>query len=62
MRRGESYPEPPAACPKCGSEMRQVGYDPNYCGAELIEQECTNPKCGELTTTEGKKRWTAGRV
>ena len=62
---GESYdvyPEPCEECKRtgeCDSEWRQVGYDPNYCGAELIEFECTG--CGKMITVTGKQHWTAGR-
>lgn len=60
----EVYPEPCKDCAETGEcdkgEWRQVGYDPNYEGAELIEFECTG--CGKMITVTGKQRWTAGRI
>jgi phage FluMu protein Com len=55
----DNYPDP-RTCSECGEVLNQVGYDTNFEGAELIELEC--PKCGRLSTVEGKKRWTAGRI
>lgn len=56
----EPFEYEPEPC-ECGKgEWRQIGYDPNYCGYELIELECTN--CGKLITVEGKSRWRAGRI
>jgi len=56
---GESYDVFPPPC-ECGKgTWKQVGYDPNAGGAELIELECTH--CGKMITVTGKQRWTAGR-
>ena len=56
---GESYDVYPEPC-ECGKgEWKQVGYDPNAGGAELIELECTH--CGKMITVTGKQHWTAGR-
>jgi hypothetical protein len=56
---GESFEVYPEPC-ECGKgEWKQVGYDPNAGGAELIELECTH--CGKLVSITGRRCWTAGR-